>query len=200
MPRRVTKLEEDSRWAIQESSIDMPGHTLREIWAVCYISKPEKSSAAVADKTPSSGSSEYNAVLGDIKITTDVGNYSNFPPSNSWLVESEFVSWSSGSQGSKKLSVKIVWKLKIDDADVFPKYNIYVDKHTTSSLSENWGRVLEVDNEYLGAAVVKSFYVSELEVPSGTSVLKFVIQVCGLDGACQKLEESPFLELKVEGS
>ncbi|KAI3458498.1 hypothetical protein Pfo_015161 [Paulownia fortunei] len=197
MPRQVTKLEEEPGWVIQESSIDMAGHILKEIRAVCYRSKPEKYVAVAADKTLFRGPSEYYAVLGDIKITTD-GENSKFPPSNSWLVDSEFVSWTSGSQGSKHLSVKIVWQLKVGKADLFPKYNIYVDK--LSSSSGNQSRMLELANEYLGVALVKSFYISDLEVPSGTSSLKFIIQVYGLDGACQKLEDSPFLQLQVEDS
>ncbi|KAL8050132.1 hypothetical protein ABFX02_06G063200 [Erythranthe guttata] len=192
MPRGVTKEGEESGWVLQESSIEMSGHTLKEIRAVCYKLKLEKSPAVAADETPSRGPSEYNAVLGDIKIFSG-GNNSNFPPSDSWLVGGEFVSWSLDSKGLKKLSVKIVWQLKIGDGDIFPKYNVYVDKVTSSS-SENQ------DSEFIGEAVVKTFYVSDLEVPSGTSGLKFRIQVCGPDGDRQKLEESPFFLVKVEGS
>ncbi|KAK6135751.1 hypothetical protein DH2020_030531 [Rehmannia glutinosa] len=119
MPRRVTKLDEKTGWVIQESSIDMAGQILKEIRAICYRSKPGKSVAVAADTTLPDGPSDYYyAVLGDIKITTD-GENSKFPPSNLWLVDGEFVSWTSGSQGSKKLSVKIVWRLKVGNADLF---------------------------------------------------------------------------------
>ncbi|PIN14587.1 Mannosyl-glycoprotein endo-beta-N-acetylglucosaminidase [Handroanthus impetiginosus] len=188
MPRRVTKLEKERGWVIQESSISMPGHILKEIRAICYKSNTENSIAT----------SQYHAALGDIKITT-TGKNSKFPPSDSWLVDGEFVSWTSGSQGSKRLSVKIVWRLKVGNADLFPKYNLYVGK-ITGLLTGNESGVLESANEYVGVAVVKSFYVSDLEVPSGTSGLKFIIQVCGLDGAMQKLEDSPFLLLQVQGT
>ncbi|GFP96840.1 cytosolic endo-beta-n-acetylglucosaminidase [Phtheirospermum japonicum] len=200
MPRRVTKLEEKPGWVIQESSIDMPGQILKEIRAVCYNSKLERSLAVIHDKTLSHDPSNYYAVLGDIKITTTDGQNSKFPPSNSWVVDGEFVTWALGSQGSKRLSVKIVWRLKVGDDDhLFAKYNVYVEK-VTSSLSGNQSRTGGVENEFLGVALVKSFYISDLEVPEGTSSLKFIIQVCGLDGACQKLEDSPFFQLRVEGS
>ncbi|KAG8380891.1 hypothetical protein BUALT_Bualt06G0063800 [Buddleja alternifolia] len=195
MPRRVTKLEQQPGWVIQESSIEMDGHILKEIRAVCYRSKPEKSVAVAADNTPSHGPSQYYAALGDIKITTS-GENSKFPPSDSWRIDTQFVSWNSGSEGSKLLSVKLVWQLKVGDADIFPKYNLYVKKvKNTSSGNES-----EVDNEYVGAAVVKSFYISDLEVTSGVSSVKFVIQVCGADGVCQTLEDSPFFILQVQGS
>ncbi|KAL0299327.1 UNVERIFIED_CONTAM: Cytosolic endo-beta-N-acetylglucosaminidase 1 [Sesamum radiatum] len=197
MPRQVTKAEGESKWILQESRLDMAGHTLEEIRAVCYRSKLEKSAEAVSN-TLSDGPSEYYAILGDIKITT-AGDNSKFPPSDSWLVDGQFVSWTSGSQGSKLLSVKIMWQLKVGNADPFPKYNIYVDKITSTS-SGNQNLKPSEGNKYLGVTVAKSFYVADLEVPSGISSLKFMIQVCGLDGACQKLEDSPFLLLQVDGS
>lgn len=194
MPRRVTKLEQEPGWVIQESSINMAGHILTEIRALCYRSKPKKSAAVGADIAVSQAPSEYNAVLGDLKIAID-GQNTKFPPSNSWNVNSEFLTWSSGEP--KKLSVKISWQLKDGSADLFPKYNVFVEKLNSVS-SGNGSRMLEVASEYLGEAVVESFYVSDLEVPKGTSSLKFIVQVYGLDGASQKLQDSPFLQVKVE--
>ncbi|KAI3470921.1 hypothetical protein Pfo_027584 [Paulownia fortunei] len=197
MPHRVTKLEAEPGWVMQESSIEMKGHILKEIRAVCYRSKPKKSVAVADDKTHSRGPSEYYTVLGDIKITSS-GENSKFPPSTSWLVDGQFVNWASGPEGSKHLSVKITWQLKDGNADLFPKYNIYVGKLTSMS-SGNHSEMLGGAQVYLGVAAVKSFYISDLEVASGTSILKFIIQVCGLDGACQKLEDSPFFLLQVPG-
>lgn len=197
MPRRVTKLDQEPGWVIQESSIDMSGHILQEIRALCYRAKPERSASVAADRSSSPAPSEYSAVLGDIKISTDAEN-TKYPPSNSWHVDSKFINWTSGSQGSKKLSVKITWQLKVGNSDIFPKYNIFVEKLNSSS-SGNQSQLLKVANEYLGEAVVQSFYISELAVPSGTSSLKFRIQVCGLDGASQKIEDSPFLQLQTGG-
>ncbi|KAK4489296.1 hypothetical protein RD792_005100 [Penstemon davidsonii] len=179
MPRRVTKLDPEPGWILQESSVDMAGHTLNEIRAVCYRPKQE-----------SHAPSQYHAVLGDIKITT-LGQISNFPLSSSWIFDSQFVVWTSGPQGSKRLSAKITWQLKEGNAD-FVKYNIYVNKLKGTSS--------EGAPEYLGGAVVKSFYVSDLEVPTGVYSLKFVIQVCDVGGALQKLEDSPSYLLKVEGA
>ncbi|KAK6145556.1 hypothetical protein DH2020_022376 [Rehmannia glutinosa] len=198
MPHRVTELEAEPGWIMQESSINMKGHILREIWAVCYSSKPRKSVVAADDKNHYHGPSEYYAVLGDIKITSS-GDNTKFPPSTSWLVDGQFVSWTSGPNGSKLLSVKISWKLKDGNADLFTKYNIYVSK-LTNKLSGNHRELLEGGQDYIGVAEVNSFYISKLEVPSGISSLKFVIQVCGIDGGCQKLEDSPFFLLQVQGS
>ncbi|EPS69955.1 hypothetical protein M569_04807, partial [Genlisea aurea] len=36
MPHRVSKHEDESEWLVQETSLDMPGHVLRQIKAVCY--------------------------------------------------------------------------------------------------------------------------------------------------------------------
>ncbi|KAK6122015.1 hypothetical protein DH2020_044244 [Rehmannia glutinosa] len=194
MPHRVTELEAEPGWIMQESSINMKGHILREIWAVCYSSKPRKSVVAADDKNHYHGPSEYYAILGDIKVTSS-GDNTKFPPSTSWLVDGQFVSWTSGPNGSKLLSVKISWKLKDGNADLFTKYNIYVSK-LTNKLSGNHRELVEGGQDYIGVAVVNSFYISKLEVPSGISSLKFVIQVCGLDGGCQKLEDSPFFLLQ----
>ncbi|GFP86568.1 cytosolic endo-beta-n-acetylglucosaminidase [Phtheirospermum japonicum] len=173
MPHRVTTLEADPGWIMQECSINMKGQILREIRAVCYTSKHRK-----ADD-------QYYAILGDIKFTKS-GEITTFPPSASWLVDGQFISWASGPNGSKLLSVKITWKLKDGSADAFTKYNVYVSKLTRA-------------RDYVGVALVKTFYVSNLEVASSVSSLKFVIQVCGLDGSCQKLEDSPFFLLPVQG-
>lgn len=181
MPRRVMKLEEAPGWVLQESTIEMDGYTLKEIHAICYQSEP---------------ASEYHTVLGDLKISA-TGENSSFPPSASWIVDTQFVSWSSGSEGSQHLSVKMLWKLKDGEADVFPKYNIYVNK-LKSSLGENEIEASEGVPEFLGVAVVNTFYVSDVGVPSATSSLKFTIQVCGADGTCQKLELSPSYILPVE--
>ncbi|KAL8051368.1 hypothetical protein ABFX02_06G143700 [Erythranthe guttata] len=177
MPHKVTNLGADQPgWVMQETSIQMKGQVLEEIRAVCYKSNPEKSS-----------SSEYYAILGDIKITSS-GETPTFPPSSSWVVDGQFVNWTSDPKGSKHLSVKITWKLKDgNNADNFTKYNIYVEKLTK-------------EYEYIGVAAVQSYYVSDLEVTAGTSSLKFIVQVCGLDGACQKLEDSPFFLLQVQGN
>ncbi|KAK6145568.1 hypothetical protein DH2020_022388 [Rehmannia glutinosa] len=151
MPHRVTELEAEPGWIMQESSINMKGHILREIWAVCYSSKPRKSVVAADDKNNYHGPSEYYAILGDIKVTSS-GDNTKFPPSTSWLVDGQFVSWTSGPNGSKLLSVKVSWKLKDGNADIFTKYNIYVSKLTNKS-SGNHGELLEGAQDYLGVAV-----------------------------------------------
>ncbi|GER50930.1 cytosolic endo-beta-N-acetylglucosaminidase [Striga asiatica] len=179
MPRRVTKLkgEGEPSWVIQESSINMRGHVLKEIRAFCYKSMHEQSLSGEP--------SDYSAVLGDVKITSGE-QHSEFPASNSWLVDGEYINWTPSSQGFRKLSVKIIWRLNVGSEDLFPKYNVYVDKTTGSAV------------EFLGVAFVKSFYAYGVEVPEGTSSVKFIVQACGFDGAGQKLEDCPFLLLKVE--
>ncbi|XP_073122307.1 cytosolic endo-beta-N-acetylglucosaminidase 1 [Henckelia pumila] len=201
MPRRVSSLEGESEWVLQESSIEMHGHTLKEIRVICYRGKVEKSAPNPNDITLSDDTPlEFYAALGDLRITTP-GQNSNFPPSSSWLVDCKFISWISGSKGSKLLSCMVTWTLKEGDTDIFPDYNIYVEK-TTESRSGDQNKLVESSPtplEYLGVAVVKSFYISELEVLEGVSSVKFVIQVCGLDGTRQEVEESPFFQLQVQG-
>ncbi|KAK3014089.1 hypothetical protein RJ639_009494 [Escallonia herrerae] len=194
MPHRVTKLETVPGWIIQESSITMNGYLLTGIHAVCYKSKPESRSLH-QDNSLAQAPTNYYAVLGHITIETSQENL-DFPPPTSWLVEDHYVKWTSASEGSKTLSVKITWKLKSEIASPFTSYNLYVEKEANKA-DDKPGGLLEATQEYLGVARVETFYVSDLVVPSGTSSLKFKIQVCGLDGTCQKLDDSPFLRLPV---
>ncbi|CAK9164318.1 unnamed protein product [Ilex paraguariensis] len=204
MPHRVMNQEKAPGWVIQESSIAMNGYVLTEIHAVCYKAKPGvtelrlESDSVGENNTTARGPSEYYAVLGSLTVKTSSPN-SDFPPSSLWLVEGQDIEWTSGSQGSKILSVKVVWKLKHGNASLFPNYNIYVEKLANQSVA-NLGGVVDGVQEYIGVALVQAFYVSDLVVPSGTSSLKFIIQVCASDGTCQKLDDSPFLQLHVEGS
>ncbi|WMV33591.1 hypothetical protein MTR67_026976 [Solanum verrucosum] len=199
MPHRVTKLESESSWVIQESSIAMEGYMLTKIHAVCYKLRPEVHKSESQGKTMALSPSEYHAVLGHLAINSLTLN-SDFPPSTSWFVEGNFTKWSSSdSNGSRKLNVKLVWKLKGGKTHPFPKYNIYVKKQPDLSIAESNGS-LQLVQEYLGVVVVEAYYVSDLVVPSGTSSVTFIIQVCSLDGALQKLEESPSLDLNVQGS
>ncbi|XP_048446369.1 cytosolic endo-beta-N-acetylglucosaminidase 1 isoform X2 [Pyrus x bretschneideri] len=139
-------------------------------------------------------STEYYAVLGHISIKTG-GQTSDFPPSDSWLVEGEYIKWTTGSEGSKTVSLKITWKLK--DGNDYPatNYNIYVEKLAKGALGHP-GAALERVHEYIGAARVEAFYVDDLAVPSGTSDIKFIVQVCGTDGSNQKLDDSPVFLLE----
>nr|XP_009764880.1 PREDICTED: cytosolic endo-beta-N-acetylglucosaminidase isoform X2 [Nicotiana sylvestris] len=198
MPRRVTKLETEPSWVILESSIAMEGYMLTKIHAVCYKLRPEVHKSERQGKTMAFSPTEYHAVLGHLAIDSRTQN-SNFPPSTSWLVDGNYIEWSSGSHGSRKLNVKLVWKLKDGKTHLFPKYYIYVKKQPNLSIAEP-NRSLQLVQEYLGVAEVEAFYVSDLVVSSGTSRIKFIIQVCSLDGAFQKLEESPSLDLDVQGS
>lgn len=195
MPRQVKKLDTAPEWVIQESSIAMNGYTLTGIHAVCYKSEPEiykqelKSDSLNPDKL-ARDPSEYYAVLGHIEVKTSVWIL-DFPPSAAWLVEGQYIKWALNSQGSKTLSVKIIWSLKGGNASRFPKYNIYVEKQPNIPVDEM--------QEYLGVAEVEAFYVSDLVVPSGSSSLRFIVQVCSLDGTSQKLDDSPSFLLPVEG-
>ncbi|KAA8539540.1 hypothetical protein F0562_026232 [Nyssa sinensis] len=204
MPCQVTRSETASGWVIQESIIAMNGYTLTEIHAVCYRSRPElnglrlESGSNGKDNSLGRSPSEYFAMLGHITVKTSQQN-SDFPPSTSWLVEGQYIKWTSGSLGSKTLSVKVIWKLKDGYASLFPEYHIYVEKLAKQADGEP-GRMLEGVLEYLGMAQVDAFYVSDLAVPSGTSSLRFIIQVCNIDGTHQKLDASPSFQLPVEGS
>ncbi|KNA05457.1 hypothetical protein SOVF_190140, partial [Spinacia oleracea] len=188
MPRRVTKPESADGWVLQENIIAMPGYTLTEIQAVCYKLRPEINEEQI---------SEYYAVLGHLSIQYS-GQHVRLPPSSSWVVEGQDVSWKSGTEKSKSVSLTILWRSKDgNDLNEIQKYNIYVEK--TSEADGNLDVKLQAAQEFLGVALVDAFYVSELLVPSGISSLKFVIQVCGADGTCQPLDDSPSFQLDMEG-
>lgn len=191
MPRRVMKLESSPGWVILESSILMDGYTLTGIRALCY--RPLSMTSGSDDR-----SAEFYAVLGHITIKTEE-HKSFLPPSSSWLVEGQDIKWSSSSQGSKIVSLKITWKWRDGDSPYF-SYNVYVEE-ITKVKGTGPNRVMSVDApKYLGAAQVRSFYVSDHVVPPSVASLKFIIQVCGVDGACQKLDESPSFALERWGS
>ncbi|GMY08305.1 cytosolic endo-beta-n-acetylglucosaminidase 2 [Fagus crenata] len=182
--RQLEKPGNATGWVIQEGSIALNGYTLTEIHALCYRSKPKFN-----EQEPAHSPVKYFAVLGHITIKNSEKN-SVFPPSSSWLVEGQFIKWTSSFQGSKTLSVKINWKL-IDGTDiVFPNYNIYVKKLAKQVVGDHVGTLEEVQ-EYLGTSHVEAFYISDLAIPSETSSLKFVVQVCAADGTCQELDDSP---------
>ncbi|GMI87319.1 Endo-beta-N-acetyglucosaminidase 85A [Hibiscus trionum] len=180
VPHQLTTPDNAPGWVIQEVSMAMHGYTLTEIHVVCYNEQPGNSNAA-----------EYFAVLGHIKISTSDEN-TEFPPSTSWIVDGQDVEWG-GSQGSKTLSLKISWKLKDGKNPPYPRYNIYVEKLTKQSIRTPGRKV----REYVGVAHVQTFYVSQLAIPSATSSLKFIVQVCDVDGATQKLDDAPLFQLNV---
>ncbi|KAF2319178.1 hypothetical protein GH714_013776 [Hevea brasiliensis] len=185
----VIRQEMAPGWVIQESIIEMNGQTLTEIHAVCYKPKPEIGRLRLENKsdghnvTLAQNPSEYFAALGHITVKTFKDN-PVFPASSSWLVEGQYIKWSPGSQGSNNLSVKITWKLEDGSNFQSSKYNIYVEKLVKTAAGNSGGRV-EGTQEYIGVAYVEAFYVDNLSIPSSTSSVKFIIQVCGVDGACQ---------------
>ncbi|XP_052729660.1 cytosolic endo-beta-N-acetylglucosaminidase 1 isoform X2 [Vigna angularis] len=180
-----------SGWVINEGVVAMSGYTLTEIHAVCYRSDSNDNDGTVASP------SDYFALLGHITIKT-VDYKSDFPLSSSWLVDGTCIKWTSDPLGSKTLDVKISWKLKHENSYLFLKFNVYLVK-LSKQAGGNPVTTLEDVKEYLGVAQVSCFYVSDLKVPSDTSTLKFIIQVCSVDGTIQELDESPYYELEVEG-
>ncbi|XP_015944259.1 cytosolic endo-beta-N-acetylglucosaminidase 1 [Arachis duranensis] len=187
-------------WVINQGTITMNGYTLAEIHAVCYrCDSPTNKlrwlySSDSSDST-SASTSDYFAILGHISIQT-LEYKSDFPVASSWQVDTKYMKWTPGPQGSKILSLQISWELKDGKNHQFRSYNVYLVK---SSKQEGTSSRLEHVKEYLGVAQAKCYYVSELKVPSGTYSLKFIIQVCGDDGTLQELDESPYYELAVEG-
>ncbi|KAL6131655.1 hypothetical protein ACLB2K_070029 [Fragaria x ananassa] len=174
-------------WVIEESSIRMKGHILTEIHALCYRSKPEfderiPKSKSSQDDSCAHNSTEYYAVLGHISMKS-CGHNSVFPPSDMWLVQGQYIQWTTGYEDTKYLSLKITWKMKDGNDSEFSTYNIYVEK-----LAEG---KLKGEQSYLGVARVEAFYVYDLATSSDTSSIKFIIQVCGGDGSSQKLDDSP---------
>ncbi|XP_047175325.1 cytosolic endo-beta-N-acetylglucosaminidase 1-like [Vigna umbellata] len=190
-------------WVINEGSIEMKGYVLTEIHALCYRSNAPpkemglKSRPLGPDHAAVASSTDYFAVLGHVTVKTS--NYKpDFPLSSSWLVDGEFINWTSDPQDSRILSVKISWKLKEGKEFVCQHYNVYVEK-LPKLANGNQSTALEHVQEYLGVAHVNCFYVSGLKVPPSISSLKFIIQVCGFDGTIQNLAESPFYQLEIKG-
>ncbi|KAI4382876.1 hypothetical protein MLD38_008779 [Melastoma candidum] len=101
----------------------------------------------------------------------------------------EYIKWSpdKSSPSSMSLSVKIKWGLKSPGSSYF-RYNIYAIKVSATQ---------QGDPEFIGTSEARAFYVSDLVLPSGATSVKFVVQLGGVDGAFQRLSESPFLLLKV---
>lgn len=195
MPHRVVEIEEDPGWVIQESSIKMNGYILTEIYTVCYDSKLDPTDLKLdsrsdhLDNDLARGQVKYYAVLGHLTVKTSDQN-SDFPPSSSWLIEVRHIKWASNSKGAKILSAEIIWKLKDENYSISRIYNVYVEKLANEDVG---------GQEYLGVAQVEAFYISDFVVPSGTSSLKFIIQVRGTDGASQKLDDCPYFKLDIEG-
>ncbi|KAI4306874.1 hypothetical protein L6164_030116 [Bauhinia variegata] len=189
-------------WVIHKGTFAMNGYTLTSIYGVCYRSnsylfnKLSLESRSSGHDSTESPSTDYYVVLGHVTIKTS--DYTpNFPASNSWLVDGEYIKWTSGPEGSKALSVKISWKLKDGNNPAFPNYKIYVQK-LSKEADDKPDAVLGSEQEYLGSAHTSCFYVSDLQLPSGTSSLKFIIQVCGADGTNQGLDDSPYYQLETQ--
>ncbi|KAH9605103.1 hypothetical protein KSS87_022590 [Heliosperma pusillum] len=181
MPHQVTKPKSSEGWVLQENAIAMPGYTLTEIRAVCYFLEPNVNPSNQIER-------DYYAVLGHLSIQTP-GHNLKFPPSSSWQLETQSVLWEASGQ-PKSVSLNISWSLKDHyDVDKIENYIIYVEYIPAADGKQ----VL------LGTAQVEAFYVSNLVVPPGTSSLKFFIQVCGIDGTRQPLDDSPSVQLYAEG-
>lgn len=196
-PLKVPGLHTD--WFVHVGRIQMNGYKLTNINVVCYRSSPEtgtpihKSGVVGKSNTLDCNSlSEYFAVFGNIIVRSV--EEPDLPPSSSWLVESPYVRRTTSPGGTKTLDVHIIWKLKDSCSDkVFERYNVYVME--VAEEGKNLLRKLQNVPKYFGMAHVKAFYVSTLPVPSSTSGFKFIIQVCGVDGSVQRLEDAPFLYL-----
>ncbi|KAK1322048.1 hypothetical protein QJS10_CPA03g01107 [Acorus calamus] len=181
-----------SQWILKETTIKMRGYTLNEINVLHYSGKDELHDTTLETDLRQQvrtlrirDPSKYHASLGHISIKTSETNML-FPPASSWAVEASYISWTSGSQGMKTVSVKMAWKLKGGDNPSFVKYNIYVGKSAREA-------------KYLGVAKVGAFYVSDLVVVPDVSNLIFFIQVCSSDGTSQELDASPTYKLAVKG-
>ncbi|CAK7325921.1 unnamed protein product [Dovyalis caffra] len=200
VPHQVSKMA--SEWIVNEGTVAMDVHMLTEIHAVCYRTKSRHGEllselrADNQDGAPAPVPAEYFAVLGHISIKNFSENLF-FPPSTAWVTEIQHVKYSSISQGYKAVSLKLIWKLKDGNDSLFPNYNIYVEK-VAKNIDGNATGTLVGMREYLGAAHVQAFYMSDLSIPSHIGCLKFIIQVCAADGSYQELDDSPHMLLDVE--
>ncbi|XP_008454832.3 cytosolic endo-beta-N-acetylglucosaminidase 1-like [Cucumis melo] len=188
-------------WFVHVGRILMSGYRLTNINVVCYRSKPQtgvpkhKPGVVMKNHPLVSSSSEYFARLGNIIVRSV--DEPNFPPPSSWLVRTPHVRRTTDPDGTRTLDVHITWELKDNSSDwvVFERYNMYV----MEIAKEDKNPLAKLQNvpKYVGVAHVKAFYASNIAIPSGISGFKFIIQVCGVDGSIQKLEDSPFINLDV---
>lgn len=207
MPQQVTSSATENQqatgWILRETSIQMNGYTLTDIHIVCYIErKPDSQKPMLEHESMNRKSTlsapkvlDFNASLGHISIRNSTHNM-DYPPAAAWVVEGQYISW---SQGNKTVSLKIIWNLKqgLGDASLFLKYNVYVEKSAMQVVADADDASNSV--EYIGVARIQAFYVSNFTIPSKMSSLKFIIQVCGIDGSFQNLHESPSFLLDIKG-
>jgi len=172
-------------WILHESSIAMNGYTVTDIHLYCYLGKQEREEPKVEKISP------YSASLGHISIR----NFSEstvFPPADSWSIQLQDISGVYSPNSTRILSLNIIWNLKEEMTQSFTKYNIYVEK-LDDQASTNVDGAVAGGKDFLGVARVECFYVSNLEVPVGSIGVKFIVQPCGPDGACQGLDDCPAL-------
>ncbi|KAG9445075.1 hypothetical protein H6P81_016415 [Aristolochia fimbriata] len=202
MSDTTTREKDEPEWTLEQMIVSMKGYTLTDINAVCFresssdLNNPDNQSES-GSTTLSSAALGYKASLGHISIREWSQNII-FPPATSWDISGQCISWGSTSQGDKTVSLKISWKPKgASNTSLFPKYNVYVRASGKVVGFASTTEVVGAGEVYLGVARVETFYVSNLVVPKGASILLFIIQVCGVDGVCQKMEESLTFQLSV---
>ncbi|OAY73406.1 Cytosolic endo-beta-N-acetylglucosaminidase 2 [Ananas comosus] len=178
-------------WILYKATLRLGGYTLTGINATCILrrlnpTKPasRKSLGFGYPEGISDESFPYCASIGHISIRNSEQSM-QFPQANAWVTEGQCISWAPDSNGTRNVSLKIVWKLADAYTDSFMKYNIYVEKQMANSGGNS------VERTYLGVARVEAFYVSDLDVPSEVTCLRFIIQICAYDGSCQEIEKSP---------
>ncbi|WOL14807.1 cytosolic endo-beta-N-acetylglucosaminidase 1-like [Canna indica] len=192
-PQIIDKVEDmlsNSSWLVYRAVLTMSSYMLAGIHVACTLKNPGKIETQ-KDRIPNqesssseSNQSNYYASLGHISIR-NMEQGIEFPPADLWVTEGHNIVWSYDSFRNRIVNLKVTWKLKEGYPTSFTRYNVYVQ--SGSSL------------RFIGIARVEAFYVSDLRIPVGVTALRFIIQVCGPDGTCQKLDESPKLDLPVEG-
>jgi mannosyl-glycoprotein endo-beta-N-acetylglucosaminidase len=184
----LTHGPDNQDWVLYEATVQSSaGYQLTGINIVCTLKIAGKMSPETGEDMVSEanadGSSPYHVSLGHISIKKTDAN-TEFPPAGSWVTEGEHISWSNSPDTTKRVSLKLSWKLNTPDQPSFRRYNIYVEK---SIADPN----IKASRSYLGVASVDAFYVSDLEVPGEVTDLKFIIQACAHDGSWQELEKCP---------
>ncbi|KAG0487963.1 hypothetical protein HPP92_006774 [Vanilla planifolia] len=185
-----------SNWCQYESTIVLNDSTLTEVGLLCYLNnsdvvKNSTSHEATIDE------STYKASLGRVHIRV-AGVCTEFPPADKWFIDGKNISWIWKDEGTRTVSLTIRWGLDAGLASSsFVLYNIYVQK--ISGGEDNLGCNTSTTPEFVGTARTAIYYISALEVPIGVSCLKFIIQVCAIDGTFMDLDKSPSYHLFVEG-
>ncbi|XP_078446814.1 cytosolic endo-beta-N-acetylglucosaminidase 1-like isoform X2 [Wolffia australiana] len=181
-----TCVPKSSEWDVLEAIVTRPGDAITEICAVC-CTKAQPMPGAVTATFPS-----FYAALGHVGIV-DFDSPRSGP---SLSVTCQHVFWANSIEGTRMVALEVCWERKDHDGVDIPAlwYNIFASIMNKGGEDKGDGSGVR----FLGVTRLNRFFVDNLMVSAGASGVRFIVQACGLDGACQKLDHCPTLDLPVK--